>query len=343
MPVKKRPTLHDVASATGVSYQTVSRVVNQHPHVAAATRARVLQAIRQLDYQPNTIARSLVTDRTHQIGIISYGTQHFGPAQVLRHVEATFYQQGYDLILKTLHRLDLEALAVAIRELRSRAVAGLVMITPILELEPTRLKSLCSATPFVLTNVDPSPTLPSVIIDQYQGAQLATEHLIALGHQHIAEISGPPHWSDAKLRRQGVADTLQRHGLPQATSVTGDWGAQSGYHAVQQLLTHNAPFTALIAANDQMALGAIAALNDYGLKVPEDVSVVGFDDLPEAAFFRPPLTTIRQDFHHIGSVVAQYLSEQISHPNTTQTQLVITPTLTIRHSTSAVGKGGKRH
>jgi DNA-binding LacI/PurR family transcriptional regulator len=339
MSVKRRPTLHDVAKLTGVSYQTVSRVVNQHPSVATETRERILQAIRQLDYQPNTIARSLVTDRSHHLGIISFGTQYFGPAQILYNLENTFHDQGYDLILKTLHRLDLDELRDTIRDLRSRRVAGIVMIAPVLELEQAQIERLCGTTPFVMTSVEPCPSLSSVIVDQHLGTQLATQHLIQLGHRHFAHISGPLHWSDAKLRCHGVEDTLLQQGLPKSTNVMGDWGAQSGYNAIQQLLADRAHFTALVAANDQMALGAIAALTDYGLGVPDDVSVVGFDDIPEAAFFRPPLTTIRQDFHHIGSVVAEYLSEQIFQSSTSHSQLVIAPTLTVRHSTAAV-KGG---
>lgn len=339
MSVKKRPTLHDVANVTGVSYQTVSRVVNQHPSVASETRQRVLQAIRQLDYQPNTIARSLVTDRSHHLGIISFGTQYFGPAQILLNLETTFHAQGYDLILKTLHRLDLDELRDTVRELRSRRVAGIAMIAPVLELKQAQVEKLCGTTPFVMTSVEPCPSLSSVIVDQHLGTQLATQHLIQLGHRHFAQISGPLHWSDAKLRCQGVEDTLQQQGLPKSKNVMGDWGVQSGYEAIQQLLADQVHFTALIAANDQMALGAIAALTEYGLRVPEDVSVVGFDDIPEAAFFRPPLTTIRQDFHHIGSVVAQYLSEQIVRPSTSHSQLVIAPSLTVRESTAAVKVG----
>lgn len=328
----KKATLNDVALRSGVSYQTVSRVINNHPSVAEATRRRVLMVIEELDYHPNRAARSLVTRRSQTIGIISYGIEYYGPAQMVMNIEAAVRRRGYGLALTTIEELSLPELSRAINDLVSQNVDGMVMITPIAGIDLKVIIALCPATPVVMVDIDPSERIPSVAIDQRHGAQLATQHLIDLGHRRICEISGPLDWYDARLRHEGWLATLEESRLTPGLSFEGDWTAAGGYAAMQQLLDKGQEFSAVFVGNDQMALGAIRALREAGLRVPHDVSIVGFDDVPEAAYFDPPLTTVKQDFRALGQQSIEYLMRLIGRATTSPHQLLY-PHLVVRLST----------
>jgi LacI family transcriptional regulator len=332
----KKATLNDVALRSGVSYQTVSRVINNHPSVAEATRKRVLQVIAELDYRPNRAARSLVTRRSQTVGIISYGIEYFGPAQMVMNIEAAVRRRGYGLALTTIEELSLPELSRAISDLVSQNVDGIVMITPIASIDLKVIIALCAATPVVMVDIDPSERIPSVAIDQRHGAQLATQHLIDLGHRHLCEISGPLNWYDARLRHEGWLATLKESGLAPGLSFEGDWTAAGGYAAMRQLLDKGKEFSAVFVGNDQMALGAIRALREAGLRVPHDVSIVGFDDVPEAAYFDPPLTTVKQDFRALGQQSIEYLMRLIGRATTSPNQCVLYPHLVVRLSTMSV-------
>ena len=333
----KQATLVDVARRAGVSYQTVSRVINDHPNVAPATRERILGAIRELNYLPNVAARNLVTRRSRTVGIISYGSTYFGPAQMLTHIEASFREREYGLTLSTLPEMSLTALRAAILELRGRFVDGIVMITPLADLETGEIEKLCRNIPFVMIDIALGEPLPSVVIDQRSGGMLATQHLLTLGHHEIAEIRGPRDWSAAGHRHEGLLAVLKEAGLTPTMSVEGDWTAASGYAAARRLLDARARFSGLFASNDQMALGAMRALREQGLGIPEDVSVVGFDDLPESAYFEPPLTTVHQDFTSLGRESAAYLNDLIDGRPTPLMQHVLAPELVVRRSTRRWG------
>ena len=190
--------------------------------------------------------------------------------------------------------------------------------------------------PFIQIDTKPQPGIASVAIEQVYGSKLAVEHLIELGHRQIAEISGPMNWYDAIMRHQSWVDTIEQHGLFSEMSVEGNWSSQSGYEAVRSLLRRGAKFTGLVVANDQMALGAIAALDEHGLRIPEDVSVVGFDDIPESAYFLPALTTVHQNFEALGEQSVDYLVALIKNPETPIHQRVLYPELIIRKSTAPV-------
>ncbi len=329
----KQATLNDVALHSGVSYQTVSRVVNNHPHVAKETRARVLSAIQKLGYRPNRAARSLVTRRSSTIGVVSFGTTYYGPAQMVTNIEGAVKARGYSLTPVTIAELTLEALQSAVQELRSRSVDGIIMITPVLDLNLAHISGLCADIPFVMIDITLGAAVPSVVIDQRHGAKLATQHLIGLGHRRIGEISGPLNWCDAKLRHEGWLATLHEAGLKPGPSVESDWTAAGGYEAAHRLLEAGFELSALVIGNDQMALGAMRALREHGLRVPEDVSVVGFDDVPEAAYFEPPLTTVRQDFRVLGKRSIDYLIRLIDKPDLPPHQSVLQPVLVERSST----------
>lgn len=333
----KKTTLHDVAEHVGVSYQTVSRVVNDHPNVASATRAKVARAIDELGYVPNRAAKSLVTRRSHTVGIVSYGSTYYGPSQMVAKVEGALRAKGYDLLLATVEDLSLEALRRNLARLQARRVDGMVLVAPIKGAHLEAVERVADL-PHVVVDVPLGSPLPSVVIDQRYGSRLATEHLIELGHEAICTVRGPLGWSGADFRHEGWTNALERAELPLGPSVEGDWSARSGHAATRRLLAENARFTALVAGNDQMALGAIAALREAGRSVPGDVSVVGFDDIPEAAYFAPPLTTVRQDFTELGNRAAAFLVERMTGESggggASARQRVLYPELVVRSSTA---------
>lgn len=326
--------MHDVARAAGVSYQTVSRVVNEHPHVAPATRQRVMAAVERLDYRPNRAARSLVTRRTQTLGIVSFGTRHYGPAQMVGHVERAFRDRGYGITISTLESVTVAALERAVTELMHHQVDGIVMIVPIRGLDAGAVERLTGRTPFVMVDVETGSDLPSVVIDQEYGAHQAIEHLRDLGHSRIAELHGPLDWVDAHARFVGVRNALAAVGLEPVTSVGGDWSPDSGYRAMEAILDADRAPSAVFVHNDQMALGALHALRDRGVRVPDACSIVGFDDIPEAAHFAPPLTTVRQDFAALGFYSVDYLAHVLDDPTVAVHQRVIRPTLQVRATTA---------
>jgi DNA-binding LacI/PurR family transcriptional regulator len=330
-------TMNDVAEDAGVSYQTVSRVINGQPHVARATRERVIASIRKLDYRPNLMARGLVTRRSNTIGIVSFGSTFYGPAQMVANIDRSIQERGYRFTPTTITEMTFAQLHRAVQELRDRSVDGLVMIAPILDIDLERIRTLCAGIPFVMIDIELGARLPSAVIDQRHGGRLATEHLLALGHRALAEISGPLDWCDAKLRHDGWLAALRDAGIQPGTSIESDWSAAGGYRAASELVARGSSFSGLVVGNDQMALGAIRALREHGLRIPEDVSVVGFDNIPEAAYFEPPLTTVLQDFNALGMQSAEYLIALIENPNTPVHQRVLYPELVIRGSTG--GKG----
>lgn len=335
----RRATLHDVAQLAGVSHQTVSRVVNRHPSVAAATRSRVLEAIRELDYAPNRVAQSLATRRTKTVGIIGYGTTHYGPAQMVAHIEGGLKAKGYGLVYATVADLGVDVLREQIAALRNQLVDGLVLVTPVGGGHLAETSDLIHL-PFVMIDPMLGEQVPSVVIHQRYGARLATEHLIAKGHRAIAEVTGPMDWSGAAQRHEGWLAALADAGLEPVASVAGNWSAASGHDATAGLLRAGKRFTALFVANDQMALGALRALREAGLTIPGDVSVVGFDDIPEAAYFEPPLTTVCQDFTTLGQQAVDLLLARMAAPEAAAHQRVLYPTL-IERASVAPPAGGR--
>jgi LacI family transcriptional regulator len=330
----KNVTINDVAVQSGVSYQTVSRVINNHPSVAESTRKRVLKAIQELNYRPNRAARSLVTNRSDTIAIISFGTTFYGPGQMVANITQHAKDNGFRVSPSTLQELGHEEVKAAIDELHGHLIDGIIMIAPIVSDLMYGIGELVGDIPFIQIDTKPKPGVASVTIEQAYGSKLAVEHLIELGHRRIAEISGPMTWYDAIMRHQSWVETMARHDLPHHMSIEGHWTAQSGYEAVHTLIDNRADFTGLVVANDQMALGAIAALSEQGLRIPEDISIVGFDDIPESGYFLPALTTIHQDFTALGEQSVDYLVMLIKNPETPVHQRVLYPELIVRNSTA---------
>lgn len=292
------PGMHDVAALAGVSHQTVSRVVNGRPNVQAATRDRVLAAIDELGYRPNTAARALVTRRTSTIGIISTETGLYGPNSVHRTVEDAGREVGWFAGSVSLKSITKQSLSDALDHLLRQGVEGIVMIAAQYEALDV-IAQHDPGVPLVVVEGDLSRARFAVGVDQHRGAYEATRHLVELGHTRIAHVSGPREWTEAEARRQGWLDALAEDGLEPGPLHVGDWTAERGYRAGLELARDH-DVTAVFSANDQMAIGLLRALHESGRRVPDDVSVVGFDDSPEAAYLIPPLTTVRQDFVEVG-------------------------------------------
>ncbi len=329
----KKITLNDVADRSGVSYQTVSRVINDHPSVADQTRERVLQAIRELNYRPNRAARSLVTNRSDTIAVISFGTTFYGPGQMVSNITRHAKNNGYRVSPSSVEQLERDEVKAAFDDLHEHLIDGVIMVAPIMTDFMPEIRDLVGNIPFIQIDTKRQPNIASVVIEQFYGAKLAVEHLIELGHRQIAEISGPMNWYDAITRHQSWAETMAKHNLPYEMTVEGNWSSESGYEAVQTLLDEGAEFTGLVVANDQMALGAIAAFNERGLRIPEDISIVGFDNIPESAYFLPSLTTVHQDFEALGEQAVKYIVSLINNPKTPIRQHVLYPELVVRDST----------
>lgn len=329
---QRRHTLHDVAREAGVSYQTVSRVINHHPNVSPETRERVQKAIDALGYRPNKVAKSLVAKQSNTLGLLTFGMNQYGPAQMVLNIERAAKDLGYDLIFSNVNEPTVEQIHKAIDSLSGRQVDGILSIAPVAGITYQDMANFCQEIPLVQIDPQMGLTIPSVVVDQRYGSKLITEYLIGLGHRNIAEISGPLNWFGAIARHQQWEESLRAAGLSADATVEGDWTGASGYHGVHRLRSFVAHFTAIVVGNDQMAVGAIYALYEAGLRVPEDVSVVGFDDIPEAAFFRPALTTVRQDFNQLGDIGVRYLLERIQFPETPPMQHVLYPKLVVRQS-----------
>lgn len=298
-PTGKRPAvMTDVARLAGVSHQTVSRVLHDSSQVRPETRERVLRAIEELDYRPNAMARGLVSRRSTMIGVVTFDTILFGPASTLLGIERAARAKGYGVSIATLEKLDRAGVVDAANTLANQGVTGVVIIAP-----QTAVSSALHGLPKNLVAVavecGPDSGLPAVAVDQVGGAAQATAHLLDLGHETVWHVSGPGDWLEARDRIEGWRSVLTERGLRVPPVITGDWSARSGY-AAGAMLAGQPDVTAVFAANDQMALGLLRAFQEKGLAVPGDVSVVGFDDIPESPFLSPPLTTVRQDFDEMG-------------------------------------------
>jgi len=329
-----KPVMADVARQAGVSHQTVSRVLNGHPNVSGKTRATVLAAIRDLGYRPNAAARSLVTGRTNVLGVISFDTTLYGPASMLYGIERAAHP-SYSVAIASLARFDRRSLDEAVERFLGQGVDGIIVIAPETAAVEA-LTGLAGDMPLVAVGCGTRARLPSVAIDNLSGAAKATQHLLDLGHETVHHIGGPDSWLDAQERVEGWRRTLRSAGAPEPDLLRGDWSARSGYEVGHRVAAMH-EVTAVLCGNDPMALGLLRALAECGRRVPGDVSVVGFDDVPEAAFFLPPLTTVRQDFGELGRRALHLLLDRISDEHAPQPTLPIEPELVVRASAGPAG------
>ncbi|WP_433676118.1 LacI family DNA-binding transcriptional regulator [Microbacterium gorillae] len=301
----EKPGIRDVADLAGVSHMTVSRVLNDHPNIRADTRRRVLEAIEELDYRPNLVARALATQRTQRIGVIIESAVSFGPTSVLRAIEAAARTSGYSVTAVALHEGDTMTPQDAVDNLVAQGVDALCVIAP-RSSSVAALRRLTLKVPLLVVKADADPTFLTVSIDQQAGAALVVDHLVALGHRDILHVAGPLDWLDARARERAFHARAKSWGIRERPIVVGDWTADFAYDFARGL-NRLPDYTAVFVANDDMAIGLIHGLHDRGFDVPNDLSVVGFDDVPLARHFLPPLTTVRQDFAALGGAVVEML------------------------------------
>jgi len=328
--------MHDVARLAGVSHQTVSRVLNGQSSVSPRTSALVLAAIDELGYRPNSAARTLVTGRSNTLGLITIASALHGPMSTLYGVEAAAREEGYMLTVANVGDGEPAALDKALVSLQKQGVDGIVVVAPLISMGDA-LSAHARHLPLIAVEGSPSGSFPVVSVDQALGARLATSHLLGLGHSTVWHVTGPAGWYEAQERFVGWTQTLAVAKAEIPPVLRGDWTAQSGYEA-GQILSRMPDVSAVFVANDQMALGVLRALHEHGRRVPDDISVIGFDDIPEAANFIPPLTTVAQPFSDVGRRSLRALLKQIESGTGSDERVVITPELVVRESTLAPGR-----
>ena len=288
------PASTDVARQAGVSQKTVSRVMNNEPLVSDEVRRRVLEAARELGYRPNSAARALTSGRTFRIGFVSLGTALHGPISTLVAAEQAARGKGYSMAITTTQAGDPGGVAGAIDLALQQGAEAIVLSEPI---EEGDLEIRLDVPVLIFGHLAGihSRHVISILNAGDRSAEMATAHLLSLGHETVHHIAGPPRWYPARERLDGWRRALETNGAPVPEHIAGDWTAASGYDAAVQLSQRD-DVTAVFCANDDMALGAIKGFADNGRVAPDDISIMGFDDIPTAAYARPPLTTIRHPF-----------------------------------------------
>lgn len=328
---RRSPNMYDVAARAGVSHQTVSRVVNGFGSIRPETRDRVLGAIAELGYRRNLAARTLATSRTRAIGVLAPAVSDYGPTSTVQAVDIAARSAGYHPLITTTSD-ERESILAGLGFLLDQSIEALVVVAPqqrILE----AVRQLAITMPIAtLQSVEFGSG--TVSVDQSSGARRAMTHLLELGHREIQHVAGPLESFEAAARRTSYQRALDEAGLVAPPIVPGDWSAESGYRAAASIAPGT---TAVFSANDQMALGLITGLFERGRRVPDDVSVVGFDDVPEARFYRPALTTVRQDFERIGRVAVESLIRQIEG-GPTERIAPLDAELVVRDSTARAGR-----
>jgi DNA-binding LacI/PurR family transcriptional regulator len=330
----RRATIRDIAKASDVSYQTVSRVINDSTGVSDKTRQRVLRVMQDLNYQPNRAAQMLTTNRSFTLEALIVDVDYAGSlAKTTKAMMRAARQLGYSLLVSDTNLQDLHK---AFENAASRLVDGVVLYAPNLDITDNDLIEISHNIPFVRRDYVPNSKLAWVGFNQVTATQQAIEHLIGLGHREIAEISPPRHYHNGYWRHHTYLETLNRHGLKAGPNIAGDYSMQSGYEATLGILASGQPFTAIVVGTDKMALGSLHALREHNIRVPEDVSMVGFDNSELAAFVAPPLTTVEFKFDKQDEMVVRYLVELIKDPEMEIHQRVLTSELIVRQSTRAI-------
>lgn len=322
-------SMADVAREAGVSGQTVSRVANGRANVDEHTRLRVLAAMQRLDYRPNRAARALRTGRFRNIGVIMFTLSSLGNMRTLDAIAIAAVGAGYSITLIPVRQPTQGEVSTAFHRLSEQAVDGVIIIIEAHLLGQAEIE-LPIGLPVVVVDSSAHYRYPVVDTDQAEGARLATEHLLSLGHKTVWHVAGPEQSYSGSRRRESWKATLIEHGAEVPPVLVGNWSTEAGYHHGRQL-AQNPAVTAIFAANDHMALGVLRALHEHGREVPGDVSVVGFDDTEESGSYWPPLTTVKQFFDEVGSrSVAALLSEVESG---TRAESAVVPTrLIVRES-----------
>jgi DNA-binding LacI/PurR family transcriptional regulator len=324
------PGMVDVARAAGVSPQTVSRALAGHPNVQEQTRAKVLAAVEQLGYRRNNAARMLSSGRSRTIGVVTLQTNFYSRAAVTTGIEHAAHDAGYTVSTATTTSLDTFAIENALSRLVEQDVEGIILSVPLIH-SSRRIEQLTRSTPTLTIDGSRTDATEVVAVDQALAARLATQHLLDLGHETVWHIAGPDEWLEAGHRRDGWRAALEAAGRPVPPPLEGDWTPASGYRN-GLVLARIPDLTAIFVASDEMAFGVIRALHEVGLRVPDDVSVVGFDDIELAEYCSPSLTTVAQPFQYLGKLAVTHLLRHIQDPGTVPEPHTVEPRLIVRAS-----------
>lgn len=318
----KPVTLYDVAAHAGVSYQTVSRVVNQANHVSAKTREKVEAAMAALNYIPNRVAQQLAGKQMPLIGVVTANLALHAPSQIVAAIKSRADQAGASVVIGMVERSGVEACRAAVHNLLTQRVNGLIINYPLDEDDALAVAKACGNVPVVFLDVSDSYPVNSIIFSHDDGARLGVEHLLQHGHQRIALLAGPRSSISARLRLAGWHKYLAQHQLQPVAEIEGDWSAMSGFQQTSQMLNDGTLPTAMLVANDQMALGAMRAISEFGLRVAADISLIGYDDTEDSSCYIPPLTTIKQDFPQLGQSSVDRLLQLSRGESVTGNQLL---------------------
>ena len=338
--INKRPTIKQVAFASGVSTQTVSRVINNRPDVAPETRERVMKVIKELGYQPSALARSLIQQRSYTLGVVTAGLKFIGPSRTLNGITSTAEEAGYSLILKELPHFSANNIIPIFNGLLSRHVDGIIWAAPEIGNNRDWVGNLPFELniPIVYLTMEPQEGLSIIAVDNHAGAQMATTHLLEQGYKNIGHISGPLDWWEARQRFNAWKVVVENAGQKNINQhwVEGNWSSASGHEAAIKLFEQFPDMDAIFVANDQMALGALSVICGKGLIVPGDIGLVGFDNIAESAYFCPALTTIQHDQHQVGTMAVNEIIRIIESIRSKETPefktIMLTPELLIRKS-----------
>lgn len=315
MNSKRRVTIKHVARQSGVSVQTVSRVINNHPDVSPETRERVERVASELMYRPSHIARTLIHGRSCTLGVVGSGLEYYGPSRTLAGIQKQADELGYIPLLALVRQPEQGNVERLLDELLSRHVDGIIWAIPEINSNREWIKQEIKRflTPVVFLNMEPHPDLSVVAIDNRKGGYLATQHLLASGYRRIGLITGPLGWWEASQRKRGWQDALHeaKVEIQDQMIVEGNWSPASGEQGLRQLIMQCPDVDAVFASNDQMALGALRAANLLGRAAPHNIAIVGFDDIPESAYFHPPLSTVKQDMNELGSRAVRELVRMV--------------------------------
>jgi DNA-binding LacI/PurR family transcriptional regulator len=317
MPVEqtdRAPTMKDVAKLTGFSQQTVHRALQARDKVAPETRAKILKVVKEIGYRPNRAARHLATAKSSILGIVSFATQIYGPAHTILSIDEVAKTLGLNIMLTSVpplwpekYKLSPEKHRRAVAEIAGYAPMGVVLLSPV-RLTRDFFEDWYHNLPMIVVGECASPEFASIDHDYAGATKEAVQYLINNGHKKIACIKGPPDWTPTRFRYLGWLNGLKDNGLPLGPCYEGDWSPQSGYDIARLLIkNHLNNFTAIVVQNDLMAFGVLRALHEAGIRVPEEVSVIGYDDMPDSSFSIPPLTTLRQDYEGIGKAAVNNL------------------------------------
>lgn len=344
MVQQKRLTIREVAAAAGVSTQTVSRVLNNRPDVAPETFQRVQDVIRETGYAPNMLARGLTQGRSHVLGVVAYGLDYFGPSRVLTAIERQAAEFGYAIMLNLILEPETHDVGDLLYRLSARQVDGIIWAIPEMGGNRAWLRTQITEllVPLILVGgMAGQPYLPTIAIDNAAIGCLATEHLLAGGARHVGIITGPPSWWEAQQRLAGWRRTLRAHGreVEDQLIVEGDWTVSSGEQALYRMLEISPDIDAIFASNDQMALGVLHAAHRLGRRVPDELSVVGVDNIAEASHFWPPLTTVHQPLGDAGELAVKEIDQLIGWSRKSRRayegipeMTLLEPTLIVRES-----------